>query len=453
MLSVVVLAIVLVSAGSAYFDVQRARHQQQEHLRQVVQTVARGAFPLNDRVLRQLSGLTGAKFVLLDYAGRVIDATVSLTPAEQVRVRQVRTDALADQPRVVIGTRTFLGSRATLTGRTAYAANGSIVVLYPEDQWWAVTRQAAGPALVAGAVAVALVVVVTTMLARRFIRPIHRLGEQAAAVAGGNFRPGEVSRRNDEFRDLTLSLNRMAQRLQQVEDEVRRSERLRTLGQLGAGMAHQLRNAATGALLAIELHERDLPAETDRQSLAVAIQQLRLMESYLQRFLALGRPAANAAADCCVGQLVADVLPLVEPACKHAHIALRARVPREPISVCGDAAALRQVLVNLLMNGIEASPRDGRGAVEVIVERCESLARIEVIDNGPGPSEATRQRLFEPFVTEKQEGSGLGLFVARQTVEAHGGTIAWRRRDGTTCFCVELPLNAQPPASPEKHPA
>ena len=95
---------------------------------------------------------------------------------------------------------------------------------------------------------------------------------------------------DDEIRDLALSVNSMAEKLGQYEQDVRTSERVRTLGQLGAAVAHQLRNLATGARMAVELHRRECGGrQRSAKSLEVALRQLRLMESYLQRFLRIGR--------------------------------------------------------------------------------------------------------------------------------------------------------------------
>ena len=107
----------------------------------------------------------------------------------------------------------------------------------------------------------------------------------------------------------------MTEKLSRYEDEVRRSERLRTLGQLGAGMAHQLRNAATGARMAIELHRRECPAGQSDEALGVAMRQLRLMESYLQRFLTLGRGRPLPHQRLRLSGLLEDALELVRPAC------------------------------------------------------------------------------------------------------------------------------------------
>jgi signal transduction histidine kinase len=93
----------------------------------------------------------------------------------------------------------------------------------------------------------------------------------------------------------------------------------------------------------------------------------------------------------------------------------------------------------VLTNAVEAAGPGGR--VEVRLGRgATDRAFVEVLDSGPGPTADVAARLFEPFVTGKREGVGLGLAVAKQVAEAHGGTIAWRRQDGWTCFRIELPL-------------
>ncbi len=301
--------------------------------------------------------------------------------------------------------------------------------------------QAAYPALAAGAVAVAAVVLVATLLARRFVRPIHRLSDQTAHIAQGDFQPVAVGSRDDELRDLAVSINRMTERLGQYEREVRRNEQLRTLSQLGAGMAHQLRNAATGSRMAIELHQRQ--CTTAVESLDVALRQLRLMESYLQRFLALSRPKRSIREPVPLAALVDDVCALVRPACLHAGIELSVIKPETQLCVLGDGEELRQLLLNLAMNAVDAvSGRDSSSKRIVLAIESIDTGRcaICVRDSGPGPSLDVAERLFEPFVTGKPEGTGLGLFVARQIAEDHGGAIDWRHCEGMTEFRAELPV-------------
>jgi signal transduction histidine kinase len=467
-LSVVVLAILLASATSAYLDGSRARRQEEENLRRVVGTLVEATFPLTPRVLQQMRGFSGAEFVLLDAKNRLQIGTVPLEPKEIEPLAQARegdrNGRFSAGPRVMLAGKSYLVDRLSVAGRDARTP-GLLIVLYPEDRWSATVRQAMYPALVAGVVAATAVVLVTTVLARRFVRPIQRLGDQTASIAAGQFKPVAVARRDDEIRDLALSINQMAEKLSRYENEVRRNERLQTLGQLGAGMVHQLRNAATGAAMAIELHRQECPLGDACESLEVALRQLRLMESYLQRFLALGRSRAVSHEPVALETVVEDVLGLVRPTCSHARIDLAFRNLAGPIQVRGEPEALRQLLVNLLLNAVEAvgvtvhgDCPDFRGearengtvpfgperlAPKVVVDLDRSgtaLAVVRVRDSGPGPPDAIRDELFEPFVTEKPDGTGLGLYVARQIAEAHQGVLRWERRDGMTCFCVELPI-------------
>ncbi len=449
MLSVVLLAIVLASGTSAYLDVREANRRQEKELARVVAALRDAPYPLSESILGTIRGLSGAEFVIFDADGRLKESTIALgpkevellRPAEPRRATQKGEQSPA-QSVVPLGSRTYLATCMPVTRHGAASRPDWAVVLYGEEQWWAGARQAAYPTLITGALAALAVLVITTVLARRFVRPIQELGRQTAAIAEGQFQPVAVSPRDDEIRDLALSINRMTETLGQYEQSVRRNERLRTLGQLGAGMAHQLRNSATGAWMAVDLHQRECPGGAESRSLEMAIRQLRLMESYLQRFLTLGRPSADLRERVDLEPLVRDVLGLVGPACSHAKIDLGFEPAAEPLAVVGDAEALRQVLVNLILNAVEAAGRPGGapGKVRIELSRQGGDARVAVKDSGPGPAPAVRDRLFEPFVSEKPEGTGLGLFVARQVAEAHQGTLGWQHADGMTCFTLQLPL-------------
>jgi signal transduction histidine kinase len=322
----------------------------------------------------------------------------------------------------------------------------SLVVLVPADRWWTAGREAALPPLVAGAVAALFAAIATAVLARRWARPIKRLGEQAERIAAGDFAACELPARNDEIRDLSLSLERMRSRLSQYESEVRRNERLRTLGQLGAGLAHQLRNWATGARMALDLHRRECGADRDDESLGVASRQLTFIESYLHRFLSLGRGGEGPRGPLELGALVDEVLSLVRPVCEHAKVELRRRDAGEPVWIEGDAEALRNALVNLALNAVEAARQSQAddGLVCLEVERRGGRASACIKDSGPGPAADVAKRVFEPFVSNKRDGAGLGLSMARQTIEEHGGEIAWRREDDCTVFAIDLPLMPTP---------
>jgi signal transduction histidine kinase len=445
-LAVVVSAVFAVSATSAWFVATQARRQQHENVRRLCETVAEGGFPVTETVLQQMSGLSGAQFVLFDAEGQVRSTTVRLGEEDRSRLGRLNLGpsggAPPETPVVDLEGKPYLAERLPVAPYRGAPHPGWLLVLYPEGQWSSAIRNAVYPVLAIGLLTVTVVVVVTTVLAQRFLGRIRRLGDRTAAIAEGDFTPVPVGRRNDEVRDLALSINRMTEKLGLYETEVRRSERLRTLGQLGAGMAHQLRNSATGALMAIELHQRGCTA-ANRESLDVAARQMKLMESYLQRFLSLGSSHRRPHEEVALETIVEDVLELVQPACAHAKIEAVRRVPGEPINVRGDPESLRQLLSNLVTNAIEAAGRGGAAPARVTVELAclgRDRAVLCVEDSGLGPAAETRDNLFDPFVSEKPDGTGLGLPVAEQIAREHEGSIRWERRDRTTCFTVELPL-------------
>lgn len=447
-LLIVFVAVAMSSLGSAYVGSSQIRRQQEDRMRQVIETLTEARFPLTERVLEQMSSLSGTHFVLLDQGEQVVAATLALNPPELQQLRRIPPRATIGQfaanPTIDVGGHPHLNDRVPLHGRAALTERGTLAILYREDRWRDAARQAAYPALLAGAVSAAAAVLAASVLANRLVKPLKLLGDETAAIAGGSFRGVAVPRRNDEIRDLALSINNMTDKLSRYASEVRRTERLWTLGQLGAGMAHQLRNSATGARMDIELHRRECALTGENgQPLDVALRQLRLMETYLQRFLSLGRPRPSEHASIDLHDLVTDVLDLVRPACVHNRVALTCEGPREPLVVEGDADSLRELLTNLLLNAQEAATRnvDVPASVAVEVLRLDAgRAAVQIRDSGRGPALEIAGRLFEPFVSEKLEGTGLGLFVARQIVEAHGGAIEWRREGDMTCFTVELPL-------------
>jgi signal transduction histidine kinase len=272
---------------------------------------------------------------------------------------------------------------------------------------------------------------------------VRELRRRTRQIAAGDFSPMPLPGRDDELRDLGRSINEMAEQLARLQETVQRTERLRLLGQVGGGLAHQLRNGLTGARLALQLHVRDCRENGDGEALTVALRQLTLLETHLKRFLELGRTGQVRREPVSLRSLVGDLVGLLGPRCKHAPIELCWQPPTEDAVVLGDAGQIEQLLLNVIGNAIEAA---GPGGVVEVTLRCERvpspLVVIEVSDSGPGPPEEVAARLFEPFVTGKPEGVGLGLAVARQVAEAHGGRIAWRREQNLTRFRIELPEKA-----------
>ena len=447
LLAVAILSLTAVGAINTVLTERRTREHVEQQLRQVIEVLTNSSFPLTDSVLRQMRELSNADYVLIDPAGETVASTLPKTEPLPDQTVTVNIQDVQLGPSVEVGGRWYFHTPVKLPGNSDAGRDGILHVLFPQDEYRKAWRQAFMPSFAVGAVTSLVVAGVACSLANRMGRSITRLRGEVLRIARGDFREAPLPSINDEIRDLSAAVNRTATMLAEYESQVRRSEQMRTLTILGASIAHQLRNAATGCRMALDLHADECDATESRECLDVARRQLRLMESQLQRFLRVGKPPQEMVKrDVDLGDLIDELLPLVRPAASHAGVALDCRIAAGNICVSGDEEALSQVILNLLLNAVEAAQQNGLQRQEqrrVCIEVGATAGRgaeIVISDSGAGPAESVAGSLFEPFVSDKAEGAGLGLAVAKEVVAAHGGSIAWERENGMTRFRVGLPL-------------
>lgn len=429
----ILAALVAVTIIDAHLAAARSERQIVSHLAQVVRSLATARFPLNDHVLSQMRALSGAEFVVVDAGGRQVASSMprSAEPLPPGASAAVDWTELASSARVAFGGRAFYhrAVHAALPGPSAEPA--VLHVLYAVDALDRTRFAAALPPLIVGTVALFVAIIVAALAAARLSGPIRQVSARVERIAKGDFTPLDLPPNNDEIRDLVVTVNDMARQLDSMQSAVRRSERLNLLGRLAGGLAHTMRNHVTGARMAVELHERRCTA--DVESLAVARRQLELTEEQLQRFLATGRPEPPRTSLVDLSAVARDVVALVDPACRHRRVTLRARPELwDTIELMADAEQIRQLLLNLLLNAIEAAGPGGW--IDLRLDRRRERVSIQVLDSGPGVAPEAAANLFEPFATTKHDGIGLGLAVARQVALAHGGDVEYRRTDGVTCF-------------------
>ena len=437
-----------VSALNAWLAAARVRSDVETQLRDVARTLEEGNFPLESNVLRQTSGLSGAELAVFNAAGEIIAASSPAIEKPASRTTQLHWRDLALDHTTLINNEPYVYGGVRLDRRKVGGDFVELQIFYPERAWQQATRQAAvGPMLI-GVVALAVVSAAALWVAASVTRPVHRLQQQVETLAGGNYQSLPLPKRDDEVRDLAATVNQLAKRLAQYEEEVRGNERLRTLAHLGGGIAHQVRNAATGCRIAIDLHERELVnGRPNDDRLLVAKRQLSLIETYVQRLLTLGKPQTPIRERLELAALLEDTLDLVRPTAAHLGVSLKTPADWPNAAAEGDGEALQQMLVNLLINAIQAtSVQATQGATNLesapVVTLEATLAgstlTIAISDNGPGLPDHVAERLFQPFQSDKPGGTGLGLSVARQIARLHGGDIRWRREHDWTCFWVEL---------------
>ncbi len=425
-----------ISAWTAFASARQARRQIEARLRSVAHFLTeQRRFPLTVDVLQQMKPLSGADYLLVpkDKPPQSSLASNPLpTPSPAIVCDDWRELHLG--PPLNVDGETYLCSGIRL--HKGLNAGDTLYILYPESLWRDALWEAVWPPLALGGSLALASLALAIGLSQRLAKRIRELERRTRLIASGDFSPMPLPGRNDELRDLARSVNEMAQQLAQFQKTAQQTERLRLLGQVSGGLAHQLRNGLTGARLAVQLHLRESPAQADTSALEVALRQLTLLEAHLKRFLDLGRAGDLRRERCSLTSLVGEAVELLRPRCRHAGIGLVWQPPPDACVLSGDPGQLGQVVLNLLGNAVEAAGPGGQ--VEVRLEKGPPFV-LEVFDTGPGPPSDLAERLFEPFVTGKPEGVGLGLAVARQVTEAHGGRISWARRDGRTCFRIELP--------------
>lgn len=437
--AVVLLAVTALTAAAALLAARRTEQLTLSQLQTTVDTLGQSSFPLTAPVLERMRGLSGAHFLGCDAAGVVVASTLPAgsRPREDLAEMPIGGNLapLAAQPMVQIDGTRYFAARMRPRGNTSVQ---SLIVLYPVERWSRDQWDAARLPLMVGGPALLLTSLVALWLAQRFSGRLRRLQTQVAAIAAGDFCEIEPGHRRDEIHELVTSVNQMAAQLRQQQRTIRQSERTRLLSQLAGGLAHQLRNAVAGARMALQLHQRRCAPNPGDQSLSVALRQLSLIEAQVRGMLSLGRGERRSPTVCDVGRLASDVEPLLQPSCEHVGVALTIKTEDAHAHlVLADVEGLRAALLNLALNAIEAA--GSGGAIRLAVSSAVGEVTMDVSDTGPGPSSEVAESLFEPFVTGKPEGVGLGLALARQIALDHGGTLAWFRENERTVFRLTLP--------------
>jgi signal transduction histidine kinase len=244
---------------------------------------------------------------------------------------------------------------------------------------------------------------------------------------------------------------RFIERLERSERAALRAEQLAALGHLAAGMAHELHNPLTtikmlvqsaltdNAFGAREGHDSLRTAALTGRDLAVVDEEVTRLEGMVRSFLDFARPGLPERRVIDVGDAVEQTLGLAAGRADAAGVRIALERPPGPVRVAVDPGQFRQIVLNLVINALDAVKSGGRIDVSIGQDRDKGLT-LRVADDGPGLPAELGGRIFEPFVTSKETGLGLGLSICKRIAEAHGGTIAGSTRpEGGAEFVVRIP--------------
>jgi two-component system sensor histidine kinase HydH len=234
------------------------------------------------------------------------------------------------------------------------------------------------------------------------------------------------------------------QEVKALEAEVLHRERLSALGNLAATVAHEIRNPLSAISMGLQRLKVEFQPSDDQDQYShlteLMLGEVHRLNSIVEQFLSLARPLEIKPETLFIQDVLNEVATLVQGEAQQSNVRIRVIVPLTLPPIKADREYLRQTLLNLILNGLQAMPESGTLTLEAKTSKSNFL--IAVTDTGTGITAENQRRIFEPYFTTKAKGTGLGLAISRRIIEAHGGTITAANESGGGCrFQITLPLN------------
>lgn len=473
MLFLLLMTIAAITFANIRAVITDTRNRQSEQNRKIVKLLSSTRFPLTTSVLESMKSLSGAEFVVVGQSGEIVGRT-SAAPSDTKLLKLLGNSVSPND-----ATEPFKASKIMVAGVGYYHSvvfnrqeqsrltNSKFVhIFFPRQTesslWWVASKS---PLLIA-ALVLPIACLIGLAFASQVTRPLGKLKHQVQRIAEGEIFELPQTNHNDEIRDLNQAVNEMANKLQDHDEQLRQNERLQTMIQFGSGIAHHLRNSATGCQLAIELLTTDHPGISETENYQVAIRQIGLMNNHIKKFLLFakspGGGRVDESHDVHLDKILERLVFLLRPSVKHLGVDLTVTNNCDRPNFRMTEEDAEQLVMNLITNAItavssvegqanpvcrndedrgsqidETTRQTPRVAVELF-RNSEDILTLRVIDNGPGPPVEIAQDLFQPFVTGSREGTGLGLSLVREIAERVNGTIEWQRAGHETVFTFKF---------------
>ena len=361
---------------------------------------------------RELKERTNSEFVFVA-AGRVVTSTLNprATKAVVAGTGKARvsdgvvqfarfTETLADIGGKPVGEISILRSFAGAEERVA-SLTSNIVLLW--------------------LVAILVGLGITYAMARRIVEPVKQLDRAAAEVARQNYEIEVAVRGDDELGRLARTFNEMCASIRQAREDLIRQERISTIGRLSGSIVHDLRNPLAAIYGGAEmLVDAELPPGHVKRLARNIYRASRRIQELLQDLLNVSSGRRRPPEICRLREVALAACDALAASAETQGVAVTLDIPAE-IELPLERSRMERAFVNLIGNAIEAMPEGG--AVHVSAAMAEGSVLVEVRDTGPGIAPEIRAQLFQPFVTGKRSGLGLGLALTRQTVAEHGGEM------------------------------
>ncbi|NQT86840.1 HAMP domain-containing protein [bacterium] len=440
--AVTILAVALLAArGTARVVEERFQAQMPDR----AAVLSQAGFAANAHVLAKVGALVGGELATVDAGGAILATTLGARESAAL-ARSLESEPPGEDPtkgtrRLELEGLTYRAAFAPIKASHWHAGRAFICLLIRESEIQAAAADAARPILVAAAFGMVAVVAFGVLVGRAIARPVQSLAEQARRLAAGG--GGELAApTGDEVGELAAAFNDLLTSLREAEAKVVAGERLAAVGQVAAGIAHEVRNPLSGIKMSAQLLGRRVRevGASDGGSVDVMLAEIARLEIIIDDLLTFAGPTRLTTEPTCLNAVVGGVLDFMARQLEHSGVRvvreLDAAAPAAPL----DPRRVRQVVLNLVLNAAEAMPEGG--CLTVRTRGADDEVTAEFCDTGHGVDAEAAERLFDPFFTTKRGGSGLGLGVSRTIVEAHGGRIEFENLNPGARFTFTIPRRA-----------
>lgn len=481
----VLLGVALIFSAYSYFSIQREREQLKKNLSREARHIGESLRVIVNELWKQRGEQEAIAFLKKANQGyaqtvvRWVWIEEGAGPLYQPRVPIDQLDALEDEETVALLAGSPDGHDFLLTYLPLLVDGGRIGAIELSesmDELHNYVQESLRRSALVVSASIASGLLLMGMLGSIWIdRPMRKLQAQAERIGTGDFTASVNLPGSDELAELSSTIERMRGQLAEAREaeqraneekiaaleKLRHTERLATLGQLSAGMAHELGtplNVITGRAKLIS--HADMNPEDVTRSAKIIGEQAERMTIIMRQLLSFARRGEARKQTVDLNMVLRSIQPLLEPTTHKQSIDLELSEAEQPLLVHADPGQLQQVLLNLALNGIQAMQEGGTlrliSQQAVDIEPPETVKQknahwycLQVRDQGIGMDEKTLQQIFDPFFTTKGvgQGTGLGLSIAYGIVEEHGGWIAVESQpDKGSTFRVYLPeiVNGEP---------
>jgi len=319
---------------------------------------------------------------------------------------------------------------------------GMAEIVFSLDTMKLKSRQSTMLFLVIFIVEIILAVFFAVFLEIQLIRPLNLLSQQVRSISVDSLQSPMVSYNHSarEITSVVSSIDDMKKKLKIAREELVSKTQMSTMVQIASNTAHEIRNPLEAISGAVEIlsSEKNLSSYS-RDSIAIIQEEIQNLNDYLSKFIDFTKPEPVNIVEADINALIDDCLLLLKPLFKK-HQIKTAKYFKKNLNKCTvDINETKRVIINLLLNSIEATQHNG--TIKVKTSMHDSTVEIGIVDNGIGIDEKYLNKIFDPYFTTKKEGSGIGLALSRRVIEQQGGSINVESRSGKgTAVTILLPV-------------